>query len=122
MGESAEKRHKRQYNRRTDEQRIAELESKIAMIKDRVESKKRRDSPVLKEVPKLQRSLRKFAQLAQDHGREDIANSATAFVAGPRELPALEALTELAARHGRHIHEESKAPLPRPHAAQRIEA
>ncbi len=82
MSESAEKKAKRKYNRRTDDQKIAELESQIAMIKDRVEAKKRRDSPVLKEMPKIQRSLKRFAQLALDHGREDIANSATAFSTG----------------------------------------
>ena len=86
MSESAEPKQKRKYNRRTDEERIAELESKIAMIKNRVEAKKRRDSPVVKEVPKIQRSLRKFAQLAQEHGREDISNSATAFAAGLERL------------------------------------
>ena len=82
MSESAQPRQKRKYTRRSDEERIADLESKIALIKSRVEAKKRRDSVVLREVPKIQRSLQKFAQLATDHGREDIANSATAFLAG----------------------------------------
>ncbi len=82
MSESADTNSKRKYNRRSDEERIAELESKIALIKDRVEAKKRRDSPVLKELPKIQRSLKRFAQLAREHGREDISNSATAFSAG----------------------------------------
>lgn len=82
MSDSGTSREKRKYTRRTDEERIAELESKIALIKNRVEAKKRRDSPVLREAPKIQRSLRKFAQLAADHGRDDIANSTTAFLAG----------------------------------------
>ena len=75
-------RKKRKYTRRTDEERIAELESRIHEIKERLEAKKRRDSPVLREVPKVQRVLRKFAQLALDHGREDLSNSTTAFDAG----------------------------------------
>ena len=75
-------RKKRKYTRRTDEERIAELESRIHQIKERLEAKKRRDSPVLKEIPKVQRTLRKFAQLAVDHGREDLSNSTMAFSAG----------------------------------------
>jgi len=82
MSGSAKPNSKRKYNRRSDEQRIAELESKISLIKERVEAKKRRDSAVLREVPKLQRTLKRFAELALEHGREDIANSATAFSSG----------------------------------------
>ena len=82
MSQPAKPRPKRKYNRRSDEERIKELESKIALIKDRVEAKKRKDSPVLKEIPKLQRNLRKFAKLAHEHGRADVGNSAQAFAAG----------------------------------------
>ncbi len=82
MSETKEKSTKRRYRRRSDEDRIAELEEKISSIRDRIEARKRRDSPVLREIPKVQRALRKFAQLALDHGREDLANSTTAFVAG----------------------------------------
>lgn len=82
MSESGSPKSKRKYNRRSDEQRITELESQIAQIKDRVEAKKRRDSAVLKEIPKMQRGLKRFADLAQKHGREDVANSASAFSAG----------------------------------------
>ncbi len=73
---------KRSYRRRTDEERIAELEKKLADMKMRVESKTRQDSAVLKDIPRVQKRLRKFAQLAIDHGREDLANSTMAFVAG----------------------------------------
>ncbi len=73
---------KRKYARRSEEERINELEERINQLKNRIESKKRKDSPVLSEIPRLQKKLRKFAQLAMDHGRHDVANSTTAFVAG----------------------------------------
>lgn len=73
---------KRSYTRRTDEDRIAALAAKIDRIKTRMEMKERKDSPVLRELVKVQRMLRKFAQTAQDCGRTDIATSAQAFVAG----------------------------------------
>jgi len=71
---------KRKYTRRTEEERIAELEKRIKDIQARVQAKKRRDSPVLKEIPKIKRKLKQFAQLAQDHGRADVANSTMAFM------------------------------------------
>ena len=73
---------KRSYNRRSEDQRIADLESKIQKIKERQEMKQRKDSPVLREMMRVQRMLRKFAQTAQDHGRADLAMSTQAFVAG----------------------------------------
>ena len=73
---------KRTYTRRSDEDRIASLAAKIQRIKTRMEMKERKDSPVLREMIKVQRMLRKFAQTAQDCGRTDIATSAQAFVAG----------------------------------------
>jgi uncharacterized protein with von Willebrand factor type A (vWA) domain len=76
--ETAESR--RDTTRRSDEQRIKELEAKIAEIRAREESKKRKDDPLLKDVPRLQRRLRKFAQLAAENERLDIANSVTAWV------------------------------------------
>ena len=73
---------KRAYNRRSEDQRIADLEAKIQKIKSRLEMKQRKDSPVLREVARVQRVLRKFAQTAQDHGRADLAMSTQAFAAG----------------------------------------
>lgn len=73
---------KRNYQRRSDEDRISELTAKLEKIKQRMEMKTRKDSPVLREVTKVQRVLRKFAQTAIDHGREDLANSTQAFAAG----------------------------------------
>lgn len=73
---------KRKYTRRTDEQLIGELQEKIRRVQERLESRQRKDSAVLKELPKVQRVLRRFAQLAVDSGREDLSNSTTAFLAG----------------------------------------
>jgi molecular chaperone GrpE (heat shock protein) len=73
---------KRKYTRRTDEELIEELQDKIKKVQERMEAKQRKDSAVLKELPKVQRALKRFAQLAVDHGREDLSNSTLAFLAG----------------------------------------
>ena len=73
---------KRTYRRRTDEEQIAELEAKIERLQKQVDSKSRPDLPVLKEIPKVQARMRKFAQLAINYGRDDLANSTMAFIAG----------------------------------------
>jgi hypothetical protein len=73
---------KRSYNRRSDEDRIAALQAKISSIQRKLESKQRPDMAVVREMPKLQKRLRDFAQLANHHGRADIANSTIAFIAG----------------------------------------
>ena len=82
---------KRSYNRRSDEQIITELQSKIQKIEARLHAKKRKDSPVLKEIPKLKRNLAKFAQLCMDHNRKDLSNTVLAFLATleqqARQLP-----------------------------------
>ena len=73
---------KRPYSRRSDNERIADLQKKIELLQGRLDKKQRKDLPVLREVPKVQRRLRKFVQLALDHGRQDLATSAMAFAAG----------------------------------------
>jgi hypothetical protein len=72
----------RKYKRRSDQERIAELERRIAEVKAKQVAKEKKDDPVLREIPKLQRQLRKFAQLSADHNRPDISNSILAFTAG----------------------------------------
>ena len=72
---------KRTYNRRTDDELIAELESRIKKIEGRIVSKQREDAPVVKEMPKVRRNLGKFSQLCLDHGRGAIATSILAFMA-----------------------------------------
>lgn len=73
---------KRRYNRRSPDERIADLERRIAALKNRQAAQSKKDDPVLREIPKLQRRLRKFAQLAMNHNRPDISNSVMAFSAG----------------------------------------
>lgn len=79
---------KRTYTRRTDNERIAELEEKLARVKDRLAEKRLRESPIHRETKKVERVLRKFAQTAVDDGREDVANSTLAFLAGLGRLTA----------------------------------
>jgi len=73
---------KRKYTRRTEEDRIRELEARIEKMKAKIEERARKDSPLMKELPKLQTRLRKFADLAMKCGRADVSNSTVAFAAG----------------------------------------
>lgn len=73
---------KRTYRRRTDEERIAELQAQLAELQDRKRLQSRRNDPLVIEIPKIKKRLLKFAQLAMDSGRGSIANSVTAFNAG----------------------------------------
>ena len=72
-------RPKRKYRRRTEEERIAELEARIQELKTKKVLRERREDPLFREIPKMRKKLQSFAQLAMDHKRPDIANSATAF-------------------------------------------
>ncbi len=73
---------KRRYQRRSPEERIADLQSRIEGLRAKVEAKQRKDLPVIAEIPKVKRRLLKFSQLALDNGREDISNSTRMFLAG----------------------------------------
>jgi small-conductance mechanosensitive channel len=73
---------KRSYTRRTEDERIAELEAQIMRVKERMEAKKQKDSPLLREWTKAQRALRNFIQAAAQSGRNDLSLSAEAFLAG----------------------------------------
>lgn len=83
---------KRNYRRRSDDEIIAELEARIRDLEARKEAKQRVDTAVLKELPKLKRSLARFSQLCMDHGRKDLSNSVLAFLATiemqARQIPA----------------------------------
>lgn len=97
---------KRPYNRRSDDERIAELQSKIELLKRKVDIKQRPDLAVVREIPKIQRRLRDFAQLSADNGREDIANTVVAFIAG---LDRMSAPAEQPRRRSRSAQTESEA-------------
>lgn len=72
---------KRNYRRRSEQERIDDLEKRIADLKAKKAVRDRRDDPLVREIPKMQKRLRTFAQLAMNHRRPDIANSTTAFSA-----------------------------------------
>jgi len=90
---------RRSYNRRSDEDRIKELEERIRSLQAKALMREKKADPVIKEIPKVQRRLMKFAQLASDNGRLDIANSVTAFNAGLERILRTE--TEKAIRESR---------------------
>ncbi|MFT4648433.1 MAG: Mg2+ and Co2+ transporter CorA [Glaciecola sp.] len=71
---------KRNYKRRTSAEVIEDLQNKIQAIEVRVEAKKRKDLPVLREFSKVKKSLGKFAQTCVDHDRNDLSNSVLAFL------------------------------------------
>jgi hypothetical protein len=73
---------KRSYNRRTEEDRIRELQEKVALLKARMEARQREDLGLVRAWPKLKKQLLAFADRALANKREDVAVSAQAFVAG----------------------------------------
>lgn len=76
---------KRHYHRRTDEERLQELQKKLEEMQNKVkerEAKQRPEpSPVVKKIPRVIKSLREFGAFAHLNGRLDLYNSTTAFVA-----------------------------------------
>ncbi|MBI5435166.1 MAG: hypothetical protein HZA52_20190 [Planctomycetes bacterium] len=85
---------KRAYNRRTDDERIAELQAQIELLRTRAEEKQRPDGPVLKDVPRVATRLKKFADKCNQFGRADLANSVYAFVAGLERAADIDPTTE----------------------------
>lgn len=75
----AESNMRRSYRRRTADQRVADLEQKIAELRAKQAAREKKDDPVLREIQKLQKRLKRFIQLAHDHKRPDVANSAMGF-------------------------------------------
>jgi len=70
------------YNRRSDEERIADLQSKIAELQRKLVEQQRIDTPVLRKAEKIAKPLRELALVAAQHGRDDVRNSTLAFLAG----------------------------------------
>lgn len=70
---------RRSYQRRSSEERVAQLESKIAELKAKRTAREKKSDPILREIHKLQKHLKRFIQLAHDNSRPDIANSAMGF-------------------------------------------
>ncbi len=73
---------KRSYQRRSEDERIKELEDKVAQLRLRLENKQRKDQPVLKEFKRVQKVLQRFAGIAHQNARADIGNMIDAFSAG----------------------------------------
>jgi hypothetical protein len=93
---------KRSYTRRSEDERIAQLQAQIQKVKERLEAKKQKESPLLREWTKAQRSLRKFIQAAAENGRNDLSLSAEAFMAGlERSIRAVAPQDEGPRRRGR---------------------
>ena len=59
----------RPYQRRSSDQKIADLEKKIATLKARQEAREKKSDPVLKEAQKLHKRLKAFIQIALDQRR-----------------------------------------------------
>jgi molecular chaperone GrpE (heat shock protein) len=76
----------RPYQRRSSEQKIADLEQKIATLKARKEAREKKADPVLKEARRLHKRLKAFIQAALDNRRPDVANSALGFKANLERL------------------------------------
>jgi hypothetical protein len=73
---------KRTYTRRSEDERIKDLEDKVAQLRLKLESKQRKDQPVLKEYKRVQKVLQRFAGIAHQNARADIGNMIDAFTAG----------------------------------------
>lgn len=71
----------RSYNRRSTDERLAELQRKVTELKAKQVSREKKDDPVLREIRKLQKRLKSFIQTAHDHKRPDVANGAMGFKA-----------------------------------------
>jgi DNA repair exonuclease SbcCD ATPase subunit len=81
MDSVAQSPMRRSYQRRSADERVAELDKKIAELKAKQAAREKKGDPVLREIQKLQKSLKRFIQMAHANKRPDVANSAMAFKA-----------------------------------------
>lgn len=95
---------KRAYNRRTEDEKIEELQAKIADLRLRMELKNRKDGPVFRDLKKVKKVLTKFGQTAMDCERVDLATMTQAFLAGLERSAG--AVGELQKRRGRAAKDE----------------
>jgi hypothetical protein len=72
---------RRSYNRRSPDQRVADLDKKISELRAKQAARDKKDDPVVREIQKLLKRLKRFVQTAHDHKRPDVANSAMGFKA-----------------------------------------
>ena len=84
----AHKKVKRSYNRRSDDERIADLEAEILRQQTKIQDRERKQrearelSPVAKAIPKVRKHLEGLAEVATAHDRQDVANSVHLFLIG----------------------------------------
>lgn len=98
---------KRSYTRRSEDQQIAQLQAQIERVKARMEARKQKDSPLLRDWTKAQRALRQFIQTAASVGRNDLSLSAEAFLAGlDRSMQVAAPILEAPRRRGRSANAE----------------
>lgn len=71
---------KRTYRRRTEAEKIEDLQKQIEALESKIQAEQRPDTEVLKAIPKVKRSLSKFSQLCVDNKRHDLSNSILAFL------------------------------------------
>ncbi len=71
---------KRSYNRRSDDELIANYEAKIRQLEQKMAEAERTDIAVQKQMPKFKQHLARFSQLCMDSGRADLSNSILAFL------------------------------------------
>lgn len=69
----------RTHRRRSADELVADLDRKIAELRAKQAAREKKGDPVLRELQKLQRTLKRFTQFALDHNRPDIANSTMGF-------------------------------------------
>lgn len=81
MEVSAQSTMPRSYHRRSADERLTDLDRKIAELKAKQASREKKDDPILREIQKLQKRLKRFIQTAHDHKRPDVANGAMGFKA-----------------------------------------
>jgi molecular chaperone GrpE (heat shock protein) len=70
---------RRSYHRRSADERVADLDKRIAELKAKQSARDKKDDPVLREIQKLLKRLKRFIQHAHDHKRPDVANSVMGF-------------------------------------------
>ena len=74
-GVSGGKKGNRSIQRRTEDQLIEDLESKIREVEQRMKRKEFKASPLHKEFERFKKHAARFVQACADEKRQDIANS-----------------------------------------------
>ncbi len=92
---------RRSYQRRSADQRVTDLQKKIAELKAKQAAREKKDDPVLRELQKLMKHLKRFVQHAHDHKRPDIANSVMGFKSMLERILTAETGAGVGARGGK---------------------